>query len=112
MHLNHKDQLHLIGSGKKNKKGSTSAAAATSSDNIKIAAKVEQEHFYAVWRLFPWLDFEIWVLGLVNFVFVCWLCPLTQGNLAQSGRKLSPNLTPVSPNLLMTKICLPLLQSV
>ena len=48
MHLNHKDQLHLIGSGKKNKKGSTSAAAATSSDNIKIAAKVEQQHFYAL----------------------------------------------------------------
>ena len=53
MHLNHKDQLHLIGSGKKNsKKGSSSAAAAaaskTSSDNKIAVAKVEQEHFYAV----------------------------------------------------------------
>ena len=54
MHLNHKDQLHLIGSGKKNsKKGSSSAAAAaskTSSDNKIAVAKVEQEHFYAVWH--------------------------------------------------------------
>merc|ERR1712037_511575 len=47
MHLNHKDQLHLIGSGKKNNKKGSSAPAATSSDN-KIIAKVEQEHFYAV----------------------------------------------------------------
>ena len=24
-------------------------------------------------------DFDIWVLGLVKFMFVNWLCPLTQG---------------------------------
>ena len=49
MHLNHKDQLHLIGSGKKSNKKGSSAPAATSGDN-KITAKVEQEHFYAVWH--------------------------------------------------------------
>ena len=48
MHLNHKDQLHLIGSGKKNSKKGSSAASTTSSDNKIAVAKVEQEHFYAV----------------------------------------------------------------
>ena len=54
MHLNHKDQLHLIGSGKKSKKqvapstpAATTAKTATPS-YVKIAPKVEKEQFYAV----------------------------------------------------------------
>ena len=30
------------------------------------------------------VNFDIWVLGLVNFVFANWLPPLRQGKLAQS----------------------------
>ena len=52
MHLNHKDQLHLIGSGKKSKKqAAPSTPAATTAKTpsyVKIAPKVEKEQFYAV----------------------------------------------------------------
>ena len=48
------------------------------------------------------LDLEILVIGPVNFVFVNWLCSLTQSKFAQSAHELSPNLSPTPPSLAIT----------
>ena len=47
------------------------------------------------------IDLRIWLLRLVNFVVGKWLCPLTQGKLAYSTHKYSPNLSPAPPSLAM-----------
>ena len=49
-----------------------------------------------------WVVLEILVMGLVNFVLVYLLCPLTQEDkLAQSTHKSTPNLSQAAPSLLI-----------
>ena len=49
------------------------------------------------------VDLEIWVFGLVNFVIVNGLRPLSQGKLEQSTHKSSPNMPPGPPSLLVSQ---------
>ena len=53
------------------------------------------------------VDFEIWVLGLVNNAFVNLLCPLTWGKLAKYAQKCSQYLSQASPTLvqIQCKVC-------
>ena len=49
-----------------------------------------------------WIDFKSLETDLVNFVLGNWLCPLSQGKLAQSTHdKSSPNLSPAPPSSLI-----------
>ena len=54
-----------------------------------------------------WLNLSTWrnsSLGRGNFVFVNWFHRLTEGKLAESPHKYSPNLSPVPPRLFITEL--------
>ena len=51
-----------------------------------------------------WVCFEILVTGLVNCVFVNWLCPLTQGHIGAIITQISPNLSPAPQSLFTSDV--------
>ena len=61
--------------------------------------------FFQDFWLISWTVFKILATGLLKFVFVKLLRPLTQVKLAQTSHEKLPNLTTAPPSLVMACIC-------